>query len=55
MLAGSEELDSHTTNEVGKVSLARLGVAAAHGSQIGAAQHETGRQARESLVFTAHA
>lgn len=36
----------------GEVSLACLGVAAAPGLQIGAAPHETGRQARESLVFS---
>lgn len=55
MLAEYEELDGHATSEVGEVSLARSGVAAAHGSQIGAAPHETGSRARESLVFTAHA
>lgn len=39
-------------SEVGKVSLACLGVAAAYSLHIGAAQHETGRQARESLAFS---
>lgn len=55
MLTGFEELDGPTMSEVGRVSPAHLGVAAAQGLQMGASTQNREADERKPCPFTAHA